>query len=157
MLEVTLMIQMDKPSSCRKSVLLNNFGMQTYYQTQRRNYFPPRPWNCRSPLNLGAKDSNMFLNFWNLNQTYYLRGETKESDFDHLLLVLQKRCLNATIVREDNGFEKHFLETPQMVEEMKELKVRGHVFSKFMDQLRLQLRYAFMALLSENCVSLFNN
>lgn len=153
---VTLLIQLDKPSGSRKLNLLTHYGKQQYSKKMSGRYWSPTSAS-RSPLNMGEDDANLFLNFWNLNQTFYLKGRTTVRRFDDFKSIVSKRCLNATIVEETESIGVQILAKEAIKEEMKELKVRGHTFVEALNKLKLQVRYAILALLSEGRVSLFNS
>jgi len=105
---------------------------------------------------MGEEDANLFLNYWNLNQTFFLKGKTTVAHFENFKVVLAKRSLHATIVEETGPLSVNILNIESSKQEMKDLKVRGFKFSLMLDALRLQLRYSILALLSENKVYLFN-
>ena len=107
-----------------------------------------------SPFNLGQEGCNLFLNNWNTNQTVYVKGTVFDCMFSRMLTVIKQRNPTVEIVKLDRppcGLEKN-----TMLTNMKELVKRGYLFSNYVNELRLQLRYAVLALLSENRVSLFN-
>ena len=110
----------------------------------------------RSPLNMGESGEGLFLNNWNLNQTFFLKGATTESRYENLLQILKKRCPGATIVEETDSIGAKVLEPHEILSEIKKLKIRAIQFNKLLQEFRLQVRYSLMALLSENKVSLFN-
>lgn len=115
------------------------------------------PNTCRSPLNMSHEDANLFLNFWNLNQTFYLNGVTTLFRFERLLHILKQRSPLAIISEETFISGVHVLNQPRdIMQEMGELRIRGGGFGILLNKMRLQMRYAFMALLSQNRVSLFN-
>ena len=43
-------------------------------------------------------DCSLFLNNWNLNQVFYLRGKTTERRFAKLKSILIKRCTEEQVV-----------------------------------------------------------
>jgi len=90
---------MDVPCSARKKNFLNKFGWNAYSNRMRREYRSEFS-NCRSPLNMGEDDANLFLNYWNLNQTFFLKGQTTVARFENFKQILAKRSLQAKIVEE---------------------------------------------------------
>lgn len=70
-IKVLFMVQLEKPCGSRKKNFLTFHGQKLYEQKFKKRFFSFQS-NCRSPLNLGTSDTNLFLNFWNLNQTFYL-------------------------------------------------------------------------------------
>lgn len=152
---VTIMIQMDAPCSCRKKNFINGTGRQRMASKSQSFKFDAIQ-NSRSPLNMGEDHDCLFLNNWNLSQTFYLKGQTTVGLFENFKQVLAKRCLTATIVEEKGPLGVQILDIESCKQEMRELKVRGLQFRKLLDSLRLQLMYAVLSLLSESKVSLFN-
>jgi len=49
---------------------------------------------------MGEDDANLFLNYWNLNQTFFLKGQTTVARFENFKQILAKRSLQAKIVEE---------------------------------------------------------
>ena len=114
--------------------------------------------SCRSPLNMGHDDANLYPNFWNLNQTFYLKGVTTKFRFNRLLHILRQRCPLAVISEDTFISGVRVIENPRdLLHEIGVLKTRGEGFRLLLDKMRLQMRYAFMALLSQNRVSLYND
>eukprot|EP00353_Schmidingerella_taraikaensis_P016403 CAMPEP_0185620060 /NCGR_PEP_ID=MMETSP0436-20130131/52836_1 /TAXON_ID=626734 ORGANISM="Favella taraikaensis, Strain Fe Narragansett Bay" /NCGR_SAMPLE_ID=MMETSP0436 /ASSEMBLY_ACC=CAM_ASM_000390 /LENGTH=78 /DNA_ID=CAMNT_0028260119 /DNA_START=285 /DNA_END=521 /DNA_ORIENTATION=+ len=68
-----------------------------YRKKRKEEYHDSGPHTCRSPLNMGHEEANLFLNFWNLNQSFYLKGVTTKARFNKLLHILQKRCPTAAV------------------------------------------------------------
>ena len=66
---------MNTPCKTRKKVFLSSFGKN---ECRKKNHPDPHKdaWfsNCRSPLNMKDEDCGLFLNYWNLNQTFFLKG-----------------------------------------------------------------------------------
>ena len=130
------------PCSAKKRVMVkDNKGNEKYNYEQ-----------SRSPFNLGLDE--IFLNNWNLNQTFVLKGSSTERQFMDFLEVVQKRSIGATIIR--RPIEEMNLSKVICLQNLKELKTRSRDFLIELNKLRIQLRYSLLALLSENKVSIFN-
>ena len=69
---------------------------------------------CRSPLNMGEDGPNLFLNYWNVNQTFYLEGRTTVDRFEKLMEILRSRCSNASIVEETKSIGVKLLEPEEI-------------------------------------------
>ena len=136
---VTLLIQMNKPSNCRKKNFLTAYGKQRLSAKKRMNewFECNKPSACRSPLNMGEEEANLFLNFWNVSQTYFLKGRTTIARFDRFKEILRSRCINAIIVEETTSIGVQILDQQMTRNEMKALKVRGYQFKQRLDQFRL--------------------
>lgn len=126
------------------------------YLKHHKKKFMPMPSFSRSPLNLGEDGPNLYLNFWNLNQTFFLKGKTYRTRFQNLLNILAKRCPHAIISEVEEAMGVEALSNSQIAEEIRTQRTRGYGFQTMLNSMRMQLRYSFVALLSENCVSLFN-
>ena len=98
---VEVFIELYKPAMCRKATKFTaraieklkeaNFdGKFIYEQTEFST--------CRSPFNLGWQGPNLFLNNWNVNQCFFLKGKTKRSRFTKLLNVIQQRNPSVEII-----------------------------------------------------------
>lgn len=61
---------------------------------------------------MGTEDHNLFLNYWNLQQTFLVRGYASRENFQSLMAVLRKRCPSATI-KEMTALEKPSILVPQ--------------------------------------------
>ena len=130
-----MLIQMDRPSHCRKKIFLTAYGKEKYTRAKRQKFWANQSW-CRSPLNMGEEDPNLFLNNWNLSQTFYLKGRTTVKRFDRFKEILRQRCINATIA-ESASIGAQILDMRSTKDEMKALRVRGHSFSERLDRFRL--------------------
>lgn len=106
---------------------------------------------ARSPFNMHLQSP--FLNYWNCQQTFYLRGHCDRHDFAMMLNTL--RSVNPT-VKIEQELPVKFLKKQEIVEVGKSLNSRAYKFGTLMDQLRLPMRYAIMSLLSLYKVSIFN-
>ena len=103
----------------------------------------------RSPLNIG--DKNIFVNYWNLNQTVLVEGWSTMKQFNLLKSVLLSRNSHCKVKPWN-----HRGDSAMDLANIKELFQRSLHFDHILDQLRIQLRYSVLALLSENKVSIFN-
>ena len=130
-----MLIQMDRPSHCRKKIFLTAYGKEKYTRAKRQKFWANQSW-CRSPLNMGEEDPNLFLNNWNLSQTFYLKGRTTVKRFERFKEILRQRCINATIA-ESASIGVQILDMRSTKDEMKALRVRGHYFRKRLDRFRL--------------------
>ena len=151
-LDITLIIQLDHPCSAQKKYFYTDYAMKALNVNTAKQFLCA----CRSPLNLGFTDENTFLNFWNLNQTFVIKGKTNTARFGLFMEVIKNRCIYAPIVDESNQSGIKLLEEERISLETRELINRGRRFMEQLEEYRLQLRYSIMALLSENKVSLFN-
>ena len=113
---------MEVPCSSRKKNFLTNYGRSCYSSRKRQDYRSDFA-NCRSPLNMGEEDANLFLNYWNLNQTFFLKGKTTVAHFENFKVVLAKRSLHATIVEDSGPLSINILNIEKSKQEMKDLKV----------------------------------
>lgn len=52
---------------------------------------------------MGHSNENLFLNYWNLNQAFYLKGVTSKLRFSKLLDIVQKRCPTIEVIQEPYG------------------------------------------------------
>lgn len=86
---------------------------------------------------MGEEEANLFLNFWNVSQTYFLKGRTTVSRFDRFKEILRQRCINAKIVEETSSMGVQILDQEMTRQEMKALKIRGFHFKQRLDQFRL--------------------
>lgn len=41
----------------------------------------------------GGEDPSLFLNYWNVNQTFLIQGETTEENLQNFLEIIRKRAL----------------------------------------------------------------
>jgi len=64
---------MDKPSACRKKIFLTRHGHAAYARATGKGFYG-KVSTCRSPLHMGEDEDKLFLNYWNMNQTFYLKG-----------------------------------------------------------------------------------
>lgn len=137
---LSLMIQVAMPCAARKRVPGSDGKKDWTSQS-------------RSPFNMGSGE--LFLNNWNLNQTFIFKGRTTESQLDRFLAVVRQRSLSANILNQKIEQIRPGKDT--CLQHLKELKNRSCRFLSLLDQLKVQLRYSVMALLSENKITLFND
>jgi hypothetical protein len=104
----------------------------------------------RSPFNMHTQ--NQFLNYWNVKQSFYMRGIATK-DFKKILELIVKE--NPSIKISDR-LTASFLSKNEIVEQEKILNSRSVKFLCTLNQLQLSLRYSIFALLSCNKVSIFN-
>lgn len=79
---LSLMVQMDRPCTARKRVSTKN----------------KKEWvsQSRSPFNMGPNE--IYLNNWNLNQTFIFKGRSSKEYLDRFISVVKQRSPRAKIV-----------------------------------------------------------
>ena len=136
---LSLMVQMDMPCTARKRVSAKN----------------KKEWvsQSRSPFNMGLNE--IYLNNWNLNQTFIFKGRSSKEYLDRFIAIVKQRSPRAKVI--EGEIEQIKPGKDYCLAHLKDLKSRSMRFIHELDKLRIQLRYSFMALLSENKVNLFND
>ena len=54
---------------------------------------------CKSPFNLGLEEGSLFLNYWNVNQCFYMKGLSNLDMIEKMVKVMQLRNPTVEIVR----------------------------------------------------------
>lgn len=136
--ELEVMIELKVPASCRKR----------FAYKEKRSCIN----KVKSPFNMHTQ--NLFLNYWNLNQCFYLKGKANKRDFYQFMSKLKqtageycpiKQQLQAEIMDKESAFQY-----------LMQLLRRSVNINAKIDKLRLPLRLAIMHLLSYGKVSIFD-
>ena len=98
---------------------------------------------------------NIFLNYWNLNQTFFMVGTSTKDKFFHFLDVIKRR--NPSLKVNENSYLTERLSLDETKKELIDVLKRSELFYQHMNNLRLPSRCAILALLSGKRVSLFND
>ena len=129
---LTILLEMRTPASCRKRHN-NNLAY------------------VRSPFNM--HEQSQFLNYWNINQSFYLKGRSDRAKLDKILKTVQKENPSIKIF---DSLKAQYFSKPEIVMVCKSLMSRQNKFSLLIEELRLPLRYAILSLLSCGKISIFD-
>ena len=77
----TVLIQCDIPCSCIHS--------RYNPQTQTRSFS-----QCQSLMNLGEGEETPFLNYWNLDQTFLIEGQSSVDQIENLIQIVRLKNLH---------------------------------------------------------------
>jgi hypothetical protein len=105
----------------------------------------------RSPFNM--HEQSAFLNYWNCNQTFYLKGQSDRHDLSMLIKTLKVLC---PYIKIQEQVTVQLLDRTQVIDYGKQLNSRASKFMILLEELRLPLKYAVLSLLSMNRTTIFN-
>lgn len=105
----------------------------------------------RSPLQM----NDLFLNYYNLKQVFFLEGETAEVNIEKLFTAV--RACNPSAKISISYTQERTPQSNDIFNEVRLLGERSMRFKKYLQSLKFPLAYSMLMLLSQGKVSLFND
>ena len=123
-----------------------------------------KPQDVRSPF---RHPTDLFMNYWNLHQVYYLCGRSYQDLLDRFVDVIKKRnpLCKISVDFEDGKQAGQASNSSKISNHMqnsiilpvRDLLRRSKLFQESLPKLRLPLMFSILAMLSQDKVNLFNN